>query len=188
MPASRIPNRASRRRGFTLVEVLLAVVISVMVFMAMGVVLTRCFSLWKDAMAHWQMAQVGRVARTRLLHGAFGPGTGLLSVTNHAISPSGGYSYITYYPLEMSGYQQAYGLSSDASPADLLLYRSGGSPSLALAQSVTSSGGLNPPVKINNFNAVNSNGVLLITYTLNLSSMGRTFTQPQTVRASLVNE
>jgi type II secretory pathway pseudopilin PulG len=181
-------NALRKRAGFTLVEVLLAAVISVMVFTAMAVVLSRCFSLWKDAMAHWQMAQYSRVTRTRLLDGAFGPGTGLLSTTNHTITPFGGYSYIIYYPLEMSGFQQAYGLSGDSSVENIMLSRSVGSPAAAVAQSVTSSGGFDPPVKINNFNATDSGDVLLITYTLNFSSMGRTFTQPQTIRASLVNE
>lgn len=179
---------ASRRLGFTLVEVMLAAVISVMVFSAMGIVLTRCFSLWKDAMAHWQLAQYGRVVRTRVLFGGFGPGTGLLSATNHTVAPFGNYTYVTYYPLGAGGLHQAYG-RSDTATEDLRLARSSGSPALVLAQSVTQSGGFSPPVKVCDFQAVSlTNRLLRITYELRLSSMGKTFVQPQTIRASLVNE
>jgi hypothetical protein len=140
-------------------------------------------------MSSLQVEQYGRVTRTRLLFGAFGPGTGLLSATNHTIAPFGDYTYITYNPMEESGFQQAYGRGGDSAAEDLRLSRSSGSPSLVLAQSVTQSGGFSPPVKVNNFQAADlTNRVLLITYTLNFSSMGRTFTQPQTIRASLVNE
>ena len=177
--------------GFTLVEIMLATVISVMVFVAMGALLTRSFTLWMDAMANWKLAQHARVSRTRLLDGGFGPGTGLLaSYAANAAVVTGAEAYIQYYPLAAGGAFRAYGWASSADGKDLRL-RSAASAWL-LGQNVAGTNyamNVQANVHVELFKPKPvTNKMLEVTYQLRTSLMGKTNTQPCTVRAFLSNQ
>jgi prepilin-type N-terminal cleavage/methylation domain-containing protein len=184
-------KHSTNRAGFTLVEVLLAVSISVMVFAAMGVLLGKCFSLWKDATAHWRLAQVARISRERILCGvvpyAFGGITnltGLLSATNVVLSMDSGWQTLAYQREgESAVFYTVRGWPGTADDKDIQL-RKDVSP-WVYGQS---SGSAVPDVKVDSFAVSTSNDLITISYRLKLTAAGQTFTQPQTISASLVNE
>ena len=177
------PSTACRRAGFTLVEVMMASVISVMVFVAMGHMLTKCFSLWKDSTANWRLAQVARISRERILCGGFtDPSGGLLSATNATLNPSGGWGSVDYKTAAGAG----------------VLYQIRGWPGIAdenilLNKGASSvygqgSGDANPEIKVDSFVASVTNDLVKISYRLRLSAAGKTFTLPHTIQACLVNK
>jgi type II secretory pathway pseudopilin PulG len=185
-----ILKNSGKKAGFTLVEVLLSAVISVLVFGAMGVLLTRSFTLWMDAMAHWQLAQHAQVARVRLLDGGFGAGSGLLNATrsNLTLSAASGENYVQYYPLTTNAIFRAYGWAAqDYSSARNIRLRDGGSV-FVVGQNVASSS-YQTNIGVSSFivNPV-SNKVLRINYELYCQVMGKTFTRPCTVRAYIGND
>ncbi|MBI9021085.1 MAG: type II secretion system protein [Verrucomicrobia bacterium] len=176
-----------KKSGFTLTELIVALTISIMVFSAMGSLLSRCFSLWMDASANWKIAQHSRITRARILSGGFGPGSGLLSSSNTTVSAYGSWDRIRFYPIAVSGYREVYGWPSDV-PQNIWLKNSVDGQ-LAWAQSVSYAGASSEPlVKATAFDAVLSNKVMTINYTLNFSAMGKDFEQPQTIRAYLINQ
>lgn len=191
--ASRIPHPASRKSGFTLVEVLLASLISVLVLAAMGTLLSRSFALWMDGAARWQMAQHVRITRERILRGGFVPAVanqpleGLLAAgTNvNIVTNSGrlnvGYGTLTNYYGICAQSNQLYLYNQNNSTP----YWSGGFKSWCWA---AKSGTAVPPVTVSGMTATHTNPVLTIKYQMNYSAMGRTFTQPCTIRAHLINE
>lgn len=185
-PASRILNPASRKLGFTLTEIMIAVTISVFVFAAMGALLGRCFSLWKDAAANWQLAQYSRVSRERILRGGFAdPSQGLLSATNAVpYVPGSGWAYLQYRN-QAGGLQRVYGWVGE-STQNIWLYRTPGTPAWTYAQG--SSYPVNPPVTVDSFDLSKSNQLVTITYRVRASAGGKTFTQPHTIQAYLINE
>lgn len=174
------------RSGFTLPEVLISTVLAVLIFFAVGALLSRSFSVWYNAMAQWKVAAASRVMRTRLLDGGFGRGTGLLSSTNITVWPEGGVRRIDYYPVVAGGDLFCFlDWNENNLPS---LYNNGGDPQWAYGQSVKYYGGEVPDVNITNFTAVATNGhTVVMTYTLKLSAAGRTFEQPQTLRIVLPN-
>ena len=190
-PQSSILHRkSSRRAGFTLVEMLLAVSISVMVFFAMGVLLTKCFALWKDATANWRLAQYARISRERILSGGFAsPAGGLLSATNATVHVDGGWDYVEYQTVTgTGGVQQVYGWAGSLEQ-DILIRRSSGTPQWTYGQSAaTYSYSYNTPVKVDLFAASVSNDMVNITYRMRFSAAGQVFTQPHTIHACLVNK
>jgi len=192
------PSTARCRAGFTFVELLLAVTISVMVFFAMGMVLTKCFSLWKDATANWRLAQYARISRERILCGGFAnPSGGLLSATNVTLYMNGNWDYFQYGTVAGSGVTQlvcGWGDEDDENTQygdpvyGNLLLRLGASE-WAFAQSVANySYSYNTPVKVDSFAASITNDILLISYRLKFSAAGKTFTLPHTIQACLVNK
>lgn len=180
MKERKSEGRRRRRSGFTLVEVLLAVSISVIVFAAMGAVLTKCFSLWQDASAHWRLAQHARIARERILRGGFAdPSGGLLCATNISITgtssnPDVGYAtaagdYAVYIDADQMKLEDqsttnwSWGVrSGNASPA--------------------------PDIEVDSMTAARNGSLLTLAYRLRFSAAGKTFIQPHTIRAYLINE
>lgn len=180
-------KRKTNRAGFTLIEVLLAVSLSVMVFAAMGMLLNRCFSLWKDATANWRLAQYARISRERILSGGFtNPATGLLSATNAIIVPYGSWDYVEYRTVsDVGAVQQVYGWTGLAEQ-DLWLKRDS---VWAYGQGVASyPANAAPAVKVDSFIATVSNDIVNISYRLRFSAAGKVFTQPHTISAWLVNK
>ena len=178
------------KKGFTLVEMMMALVVSVVVFSAMGVLLTKCFSLWMDSSAHWKLAQHARITRVRILSGAFDAGSGVLSSTNLTIESSGVWNLIQFYPVSKENRQEIWGSSSAAEEnVWMRSYDPDDSHKLAWAQSVSFYGISDEPlVTVNQFDASYSNQLLTLDYTLNLQVMGKTFEKPQTIEAYLVND
>ena len=179
-------NRQKHNAGFTLVELLLAVSISIMVFAAMGVLITKCFSLWKDATAHWQMAQYSRIAHERILFGGFAnPSGGLLSATNAAVSTNSGWGIVSYETVSgTGGEKQIKGWAGEAEQ-DLLLKQKA-QTAYGLSAAYVSSNSA-PTVKVDSFFSDVTNDLVIIEYRLRLAAAGKTFTQLQTIEASLVN-
>lgn len=194
------PSTACRRAGFTLVEVLLASLISVLVFAAMGALLSRSFALWMDGAARWQMAQHVRITRERILRGGFVPAganqplEGLLAaginvnIVTNSDRLNVGYGSVCTTNDTLTNY---YGICAQSN--QLYLYNqnnstpywSGGFKSWCWA---AKSGAAVPPVTVSGMTATHTNPVLTIKYQVNYSAMGRTFTQPCTIRAHLINE
>jgi len=178
-------KRPGKRAGFTLVEMLLATTISIMVFAAMGILLTRCFSLWQDATAHWRLAQYARISRERILSGGFtDPRGGLLAATNAVIASATGWNNIEYGTAAAAGVvQQIRGWGGSADDKDILL--KSGSSGWVYGQSA---GADVPAVKVDSFAASITSNLVLISYQLRFSAAGKTFTQPHAIRACLINK
>ncbi|HNX52791.1 MAG TPA: prepilin-type N-terminal cleavage/methylation domain-containing protein [Pontiellaceae bacterium] len=178
-------NRKKNKQGFTIIEVLLATVIAIMVFAALGLVMTKCFALWKDATSHWQLAQYARISRERILCGGFAdPSGGLLSATNAVTVPDSGWSYLQYITVAGSGaVQQVRGWNGEADDKSIQLKN--GSSSWVYGQA---SGDAEPVVKVDSFSATVSNDLVTVVYRLKLSAAGKSFTQMQTIHACLVNK
>lgn len=182
-------KRLRKKSGFTLTEVMIAVTISILVFSAMATLLSRCFSMWLEAQAHWKLAQHARVTRTRLLYGGFGTGTGLLSATNVTVSDYGtSWRKIDFYPVTEGGdLFEIYGWK-DTSPANVWL-RDVENGTWSWAQTVGVLGSSTTPlVMASDFVASVTNQLVTMNYTLKFSAMGKVFELPQTVEAVLVNE
>lgn len=180
--------KRTRSKGFTLTEVMISVVISIMIFSAMATLLSRCFSMWVEAQAHWKLAQHARVTRTRLLYGGFGIGTGLLNATNVTVnSGSGeGWAQVTFYPVTKDAAHVIFGWQDD-DPAQIWIMNN--SNQYAWAQTVSRVGISDEPVVMaDDFTAAVTNQMVTLTYTLNFSAMGRDFELPQVLTAALVNE
>jgi prepilin-type N-terminal cleavage/methylation domain-containing protein len=194
---SPVPSPASGKHGFTLIEMLLATIISVMVFFAMGMVLTRCFSLWMDSMAHWKLAQYGRISRERIMHGGFAdPAGGLLSGSNvnivaswfalnvaYAAGPNfyGVCGYTNISPPRMYLFDQ-----NDITPFWTGGYKGSGGWRWGMRND--NNAALIPDVELTSMTAALTNDLLTLTYTMRFSTAGRVFTQPQTIRAFLINQ
>ena len=79
----------ARRGGFTVVEIMVALTIGMMVLASLAMLLSETFRLWYAAQGRWQLALQGRLARERILRGAFGgdglraAGTNSLAWSNH---------------------------------------------------------------------------------------------------------
>jgi prepilin-type N-terminal cleavage/methylation domain-containing protein len=173
-----------RRAGFTLVEMMMAVSLSVMVFAAMGVLVNRCFSLWIDASAHWRLAQYVRISRERILSGGFNdPSGGLLSATEVVLDTNSVWTVLSYATLsKTAGEERIRGWPGVAMDKNIQL-KSGSSDWVYGAATGTSA----PPVRVDLFSPAMSNDQVSITYRLRFSAAGRIFEQPHTVRARLIN-
>jgi hypothetical protein len=184
-------TRRKNRTGFTLIELLLAVSISIMVFAAMGLLLSKCFSLWKDSTAQWRLSQYARISRERILSGVtntvFGGVTnltGLLSASNAVVTAAEGYTVIEYGRMLDPGIvYQIRGWPGEATDKHLQIRRGSSAWVYGL-----SSGSADPEIKVDLFTASYISNVVTITYRLQLSAAGKTFYQPQTIITSLLNE
>lgn len=182
---------SGKQAGFTVVEVLLATSIAILVFLALGRVLSKSFALWKDATAHWQLAQISRITRERILCGVTNNASGsltvlsgLLSASNAVVTADSGWSCVEYSRLDESNVvYRIRGWPDEADDKHIQL-RKGLSP-WVYGQSLGSD---EPAVKIDAFSAAVSNDRVTITYRLRLSSAGKTFMQSQTINACLVNK
>ena len=185
-------NRRKNRTGFTLVELLLAVSVSIMVFAAMGMLLSKCFSLWKGATANWRLAQYARISRERILSGVTNcviegatNQTGLLSASNAVVTTWGsGWTVVQYGRMAEPGVvYQIRGCPSEATDKDLQIKR--GSDDWVYGLSTGTNA---PDIKVDLFSASASNHIVTISYRLQLSAAGQTFYQWQTITTSLLNE
>ena len=184
-------NLRKNRAGFTLVELLLAVSISIVVFAAMGLLLSKCFSLWKDSTARWRLSQYARISRERILSGitnnVYGGATnltGLLSASNVVVKVADGYTVVEYGRIDDThNAYQIRGWPGDASDKHIQIRR--GDTDWVYALGLGSSV---PEIKVDRFTASVSNHVVTIAYRLGLSAAGKTFYQPQTIITSLLNE
>ncbi len=172
---------------------MLAVAISVFVFAGMGVLLNRAFSLWMEGAARWKLAQHTRIARERILRGGFNnPSEGLLRATDISIVEINNALNVAY-----ATETDFYGICA---------YTNIFSPRMYLVDQNTISpywsGGYNrwrwavrnannmpiPDTEVTHMTAEHTTPVVSLTYRMRYSALGRTFTQPCTIRAHLINE
>jgi len=180
-------NRRKNRTGFTLIEVLMAVSISIMVFAAMGLLLTKCFSLWKDATAHWRLTQYARISRERILSGFtnyVSEQTGLLSASEMSITEDSGWAVIEYGRMTEPGVvYQIRGWPDESSDKHIEMRRASAHWVYGLG-----TGTNEPAINVDSFSASASNHLVEITYRLRFSAAGKTFYQWQTITTALLNE
>jgi hypothetical protein len=165
---------------------MIAVVISVLVFSAMGSLLNRCFSLWLGAQAQWELAQCARVTRTRLLYGAFGTGTGLVNATNVTLGAGPYWDTVDFDLPGGAGTFRIYGWNATNTQQNIWIY-SWVAGKYAWAQEVRYASGSYPVVQVNNFDASLNGDELTIAYTLNFSAMGKEFKLPQLIETRISN-
>ena len=185
-------NRRKNRAGFTLIELLLAASLSIMVFAAMGLLLSKCFSLWKESTAQWRLSQYSRISRERILSGVtnvvISGGvtnlTGLLSASNAVVTAAEGFTVIEYGRMTEPGTVYQIRGWPDENENKHLQVRRGSSPWVY----ALSSGGSEPDIKVDSFTASSIDHVVTITYRLQLQAAGKTFYQPQTIITALLNE
>lgn len=184
-------NRRKNRAGFTLIELLLAVSLSIMVFAAMGLLVGKCFSLWKDSTAHWRLSQYARISRERILSGITNNVsggvtnlTGLLSASNAVVTADLGYTVIEYGRMTEPGIvYQIRGWPGENENKHLQMRKGSADWVFAL-----SSGSSEPDIQVDCFTASATNHVVTIVYRLRLSAAGKNFYQKQTIITSLLNE
>jgi type II secretory pathway pseudopilin PulG len=189
-------NRRKNRVGFTLIELLLAVSLSIMVFAAMGLLLSKCFSLWKQSTAQWRLSQYSRISRERILSGVtnvvISGGatnlTGLLSASNAVVTAEWGFTVIRYGRMaETNMVYEIRGWPGESTNTHLQARRRTDSSTNNWVY-LLSSGSAEPEIKVDLFTALATNHVVTITYRLQLQAAGKTFYQPQTIITALLNE
>jgi len=181
----------SRRSGFTIVEILLALSISTLVFFAMATVLSRCFALWRDSIAHWELAQQAKQTRVRLLHNTFLEGNGLLSA-NYIKTRS---SRIDFDLLEDPNRYRLYAGYTTSENYPAYFWKPSSFPSaeryfwLTKTSHRNSRSGsrVSPSVSMNYFTPTLNRDLLTMKYTLKKEIGGKTYEQKQTVTAHLIN-
>lgn len=184
-------KKRKKRAGFTLVELMLAVSLSVMVFAALGLLLNKSFSLWKESTAHWRLTQYARISRERILCGItnFPAGgvtnlPGLLAASNVVVKTDAGWTVIEYRHIAESGtVYQIRGWPGAAKDKNLEIRRGSTAWAYGLGRGIQA-----PNVKVDMFSATASNHVVTIIYRLQLPTAGKTLYQWQTITTSLLNE
>lgn len=181
-----------QKRGFTLVEMMVALVISGTVFFAMGTLLIGLMKIWVGGAGQWYLANQARVARARILSGGLGVGSGVLSLESIQPIQTNPNWCTLEYQVASSG--QKYWLRGSvdhpASKKDRSIFmksnRGGGQRWLMMAGREPR-GTRQPEIQSRNFNAAISNRVLSLTYDLRFETGGVVYEQPQLIRAYLVN-
>ncbi len=173
-----------RKSGFTLVEVLMVMTISVIVFSMAGATLSRCFSFWRDSVGRWQLSQQARQTRARLLHNAMLNGGGLLSVSTLSIESD----RLDYKLLDDAETYHLHAGSATAT-SNHPYFKSDTDPKeFWMVRTANKSADNTPPVYMSRFTpTLTSNDILTITYTLHHEIGERSYEQPQIIRAYLVN-
>jgi len=183
----------SHSRGFTLVELLLSMLISVMIFTAMGRLLVKTTSLWCEGAGQFHLANQARAARARLLSGGMGSGSGLLSVDAvDQIQVNPQWCWIRYSvaggPLNEQFTIRGSVSDSDKANRSIFIQKNPGGGSTWLMMGAVRRGSQDiPDVMADSFSAVLTNNMLTLQYTLRLEAAGQTFEYPQIIQAHLVN-
>ena len=174
-----------------MVEVLIALSISTLVFFAMGSILSRCFGFWRDSTAHWELAQQAKQTRMRLLHNTFLEGNGLLSADYIKISND----KIKFKLLTDSNeYQLRVGETNSESFA-AYFQKPNTFPNTERYFWLTKTAHANrrannripPPVSMNYFTPTLNGDVLTMKYTLKKEIGGKSYEQKQVVTVHLIN-
>ncbi len=173
-----------KRSGFTLVEIMMVMTISILVFSAMNVVLSRSFSFWRDGMGYWQLAQQARQTRARILHNNFLNGYGMLSIDNLSLEND----RIEYTLLGDGDDYFFYTGSSSATNTQPYFNYDSGTVEYWLLHAAEKRENNAPIVRISHFTPTLSNDVLTLNYQLIYEIGGKSYEQPQVIQAYLVNQ
>jgi prepilin-type N-terminal cleavage/methylation domain-containing protein len=185
------PSTLKSQRGFTLVEVLLALSISVFVFCAMGTLLVKTLHLWGDGAEQFHLAKQARSARARLLSGGLGPGTGLLSINEvTSIKTNPQWCTLDYQAAALDEKFTVKGSIDDDAPANKSVFvkstKGGGQTWLTMVGIKRGQNNL-PDVMATDFDVVQSNDTLIVRYILRAEFDGKEYEYPQVIQAYLVN-
>lgn len=184
-------NPSCRKAGFTLIEVLMSTVISVMVFAAMGSLLVKTMRLWTDGAGSFYLANQARAARARLLSGGLGVGTGLLSINEvTSIKTNPQWCFLDYNAVGLDEKYSVRGSVNDDAPENKSIFVKGskGAGESWLMMTGAKRGLQDiPDVQAASFGVAGSNKVLNVTYKLSYTAGGRTYEYPQRIQAYLVN-
>ncbi len=183
---------SGRKKGFTLVEMMMSLVISVVVFSAMGVLLTKTVSLWLDGAGRWYLANQARAARARILSGGMGAGTGMLSL-NEITSIKKNPNWCTMKYKVASSSTKYWIRGSVANPASknrsvFIKSNKGGGKIWLMMVGRKKGPQSEPDVRTDSFDLDLTGRVLTVRYNLTFRTGGRVYEQPQVIRAYLVNE
>jgi prepilin-type N-terminal cleavage/methylation domain-containing protein len=180
-----------QKGGFTLVEMLMALVVSVSVFMAMNVLLVNVTRLWVNGAGQWYLANQARVARARILSGGMGPGTGVLSMDElTSIKTNPNWCTIAYQTAGSTEKYWIRGSVENPASKDRAIFiknNHGGEQTWLMMLGRKQSWKDKPEVESLNFDASLSGDVLTLRYDISFQSGGQVFEQPQIIRAHLVN-
>lgn len=183
---------SQKTSGFTLVEVLLSMVISVLIFAAMGSLLVKTLRLWGDGAGQFYLANQARAARARLLSGGMGPGTGLLSIREiKSIKTNPNWCTLEYQTAALDENFTLQGSVDNTAPADKSIFvkssKGGGQTWLTMVGVKRGQQNL-PDVRADWFDVVQSNKTLNVHYILSYEAGGKMYEYPQLIQAYLVNE
>lgn len=181
-----------QKGGFTLVELLLALTISVMVFSAMGVLLVKTLRLWGEGAGQFHLANQARAARARLLSGGMGPGTGLLSISEiKSIKTNPNWCTLEYQTAVLDEKFWIQGSVDNSAPADKSIFiksSKGGGQTWLMMVGVKRGSHNIPDVKAMSCDMTHSNQILSVHYSLLYEVGGKIYEYPQLIQAYLVNE
>ncbi len=173
-----------KKTGFTLIELMMVLTISILIFSAMNMVLSRSFSFWRDGMGRWQLAQQARQTRARILHNNFLNGYGMLSIDSLSLEDD----RIEYTLLgDGDDYFFHTGSSSDTNTQPYFNYDSG-TVEYWLLRAAEKLANNAPIIRISHFTPTLSNDVLTLNYQLIHELGGKRYEQPQVIQAYLVNQ
>ncbi len=178
-----------KKAGFTVVEVLVASSISMLVFITMGLILVKGFSLWRDGASRWYLTQRARVARVRLLNHSYSAGNGMLASSNIVVGTDGSWVTINYTPQDSTTPLCLYGGTAGSGKKSPYFYRPDNPKRYWFLEFAKKKGATKPPVRTTEFQASvdTTNEVLTVSYNLHYSNGGREYVQPQTITAYLIN-
>jgi prepilin-type N-terminal cleavage/methylation domain-containing protein len=184
-------NRLKKKAGFTLVELMMSMVISVMVFFAMGNLLVKALRLWGEGFGQWHIANQARTTRARILSGGMGPGSGLLSISEiKSIQTNPNWCTLEYQVAALPEKFWIQGSVDNTAPADKSVFikdsKGGGQTWLMMVGTKRGSHDI-PDVMASTCVMAYSNQTLSVSYTLSYEACGKTFEYPQFVQAYLVN-
>jgi len=181
--------KRKKTAGFTLVEVMVASMISIAVFFAMGTILVKGFSLWRDGASRWYLAQRARVARVRLLNFGYNAGSGMLASSNIVVGTDGSWVIIDYTPQDSHETIRFYGGKATSGQRDPYFRRPTNPKKYWFLEYAKKKWVEKPSVKTSDFSAHvdMTNEVLTISYNLHYKNGGKKYVQPQTIKAYLVN-
>ena len=181
----------NRKAGFTLVEMMMALVISGSVFLAMGTLLTGVMRMWIGGAGQWYLANQARVARARILSGGMGPGTGVLSIEDiKSIKTNPNWCTMEYDVVASTEKYWIRGSVENPASKDRAIFiknNHGGGQTWLTMSGRKQSWKDKPEVESINFEVALSNDVLILKYDLVFETGGRVYEQPQIIQAYLVN-
>lgn len=180
-----------QKRGFTLVEMMVALVISGTVFLAMGTLLIGVMKMWIGGAGQWYLANQARMARARILSGGMGAGTGVLSIQDiKSIKTNPNWCTIEYDVVASSEKYWIRGSVENPASKDRAIFiknNHGGNQTWLMMSGRKQSWKDKPDIESLNFDATMSNDVLILKYDLLFETGGQVYEQPQIIQAYLVN-
>ncbi len=184
-----------QKEGFTLVEVMISMAISVMVFAAMGSLLVKTLRLWGEGAGEFHLANQARAARARLMNGGIipdlGPGTGLLSISEvTSIKTNPNWCTLEYQAAALDNKFWIEGSVDNTAPADKSVFikaNKGAGQSWLMMIGIKRGQQNLPDVKATTCNMTYSNKVLSVRYILSYDVAGKTYEYPQIIQAYLIN-